>query len=74
MPTRVDVPGLIIAVVSAVAIGLSVAGIGYLLGAPAGLLGTLTSGVVSGCVLLIYTRRQRRRLPDAERPPAPPAQ
>jgi hypothetical protein len=70
---RVDVIGLLIAVAGALAIGLGVAGIGYLLGAPAGMLGALTSAIVSGGVMLLYGRRQRRRAAaesgDAAKPP-----
>jgi hypothetical protein len=70
---RVDVIGLLLAIAGALAIGLGVAGVGYLLGAPAGMLGTLTSAIVSGCVLLLYGRRQRRRAAvetdDGAKPP-----
>ena len=59
--SRVDVASLLIAVAGALAIAAVVAGVGYLLGAPAGLLGALTGAVVSAGVSLIYSRRQRAR-------------
>ena len=61
IPAKVDVVGLIIAIVGAVAFALLVSWIGYLLGVPTGILGALTTALVAALVVLIYTRRQRRR-------------
>jgi uncharacterized MnhB-related membrane protein len=70
---RVDVIGLLIAVAGALAIGACAAGIGYLLGAPAKVLGALTEAVVGLSVVTIFVARQRRRTGAAvSAEPAPP--
>jgi hypothetical protein len=66
--SRVDVASLLIAIAGALAIAAVVAGVGYLLGAPAGVLGALTSAVVSASVGLIYTRRQRAKAAEGSAP------
>ena len=66
--SRVDVASLLIAVAGALAIAAVVAGVGYLLGAPAGMLGALTSAVVSASVALIYARRKRARAAENAAP------
>ena len=61
MSSRVDLPGLAIAVVVALAAGFTAAGIAYLLGAPAALIGAITGSIVSVGVEVVYLRRHRRR-------------
>jgi hypothetical protein len=61
MSSRVDVVAILIAVVVALAAGFAVAGIGYLLGAPAAILGAITGSIISLGVEVVYLRRQRRR-------------
>ena len=61
MSVRFDVVGLVIAVAGALAIGACAAGISYLLGAPAKVVGALTEAMIGLSVPTIYMRRQRRR-------------